>query len=79
MPSPAPKPVYSDATYRFLDARINFTMHMMLFMSVSSGLWFFKLMNVISWAWTPWFSLVWGIGVVSHAVFVYRIADYEQS
>ena len=73
------EPDRNDPAYRKLDDRMTFAVHVLLFTAVNSGLWFFNLIDAVAWPWTQWFTLAWAAGLVSHAVFIFGIAKYEQT
>jgi hypothetical protein len=58
---------------------MTFAVHVLLCTAVNSGLWFFNLIDAVSWPWIHWVTLVWVVGVVCHGIFIFGIANYEQS
>ena len=73
------EPDRNDPAFRKLDDRMTFAVHVLSFTAVNSGFWFFNLIDAVSWPWVQWFSLIWGAGLVAHAIFIFGIANYEQS
>jgi hypothetical protein len=69
----------SDSAYRQLDDRMTFAVHVLLCTAVNSGLWFFKLIDAVPWPWIQWVTVGWVAGVVCHGIFIFGIANYEQS
>jgi len=77
-------PDRQDPEFRRLDDRMTFATHAALFAAVNSGLWFFRLLGNFTDATvspgvpgTPLITAIWGMGLLSHAVFVFAIARYD--
>lgn len=71
------KPDRRDPAFRKLDDRMTFAVHVAGFAAVNSGLWFVHQLKA---DWVPWvstFSLIWLAGLVSHAAYIFAIADYS--
>lgn len=71
------KPDRRDPAYRKLDDRMNFAVHVATFAAINSGLWF---VHQIDMDWVPWVSkvtLTWLVVLISHAVYIFAIADYS--
>lgn len=71
------KPNRRDPAYRKLEDRMNFAVHVAIFASINSGLWFFHQFKV---DWVPWVSKltpIWLTGLAIHAVYIFAIADYS--
>jgi hypothetical protein len=80
------KPDRNDPSYRRLDDRMNFAVHVAIFAVVNSGLWFFRVLGETSelgapsgLPWTPWITPGWASILVLHAVYIFAIAKYETS
>ena len=80
------KPDRNDPSYRRLDDRMNFAVHVALFAVVNSGLWFFRVLGATSelnapggLPWAPWITVSWLAILVAHAVYIFAIAKYETS
>ena len=73
------EPDRNDPAYRKLDDRMTFAVHVLLCTAVNSGLWFFKLIDVMGGAWIQTFTLAWVAGVLLHGLYIFGIANYEQS
>ena len=73
------EPDRNDPAYRKLDDRMTFAVHVLGYTAINSGLWFFNLIDAVTWPWVQWFSLIWAAGLLSHAVFIFGIAKYEKS
>ncbi len=68
----------NDPEYRKLEDRINFAIHVALYLAVNSGVWFFHNFYLADWLWINWFSGIWGIILVSHLIYISVIADYSK-
>jgi hypothetical protein len=71
------KPDRRDPAFRKLDDRMNFAVHVAIFAAINSGLWFAHQLNT---DWVPWvsrFTLIWLTGLVSHAIYIFAIANYS--
>ncbi len=73
------QPDRHDPAYRRLADRMNFAVHTAIFAAVNSGLWFFKLLQQDAWPWTLWMTGVWATLLLTHAVYVFGVADYSDS
>ena len=71
------KPDRNDPAYRRLEDRINFALHVAFFAATNSGMWFFHTFNPDLLPWVGWFTLGWLAILVSHAVYIFAIADYS--
>lgn len=71
------KPDRADPAYRKLEDRLNFAVHLAFFAAVNSGLWFFRLVQTADWPWTVWVTGAWAIGLLTHGVYVFGMANYE--
>ena len=72
------KPDRADPDYRQLDDRMNFALHVALFLAVNSGLWFFQFLS------HPWerlsvVTIAWGIALLSHGLYIFKIANYSST
>lgn len=72
---PDPK---NDPPLRKLEDRINFAVHVAGFALVNSTVWFFNTLNPGSLPWAKYVSLVTLGILVSHAVYIFAIADYSE-
>ncbi|MEO1094819.1 MAG: 2TM domain-containing protein [Cyanobacteria bacterium J06638_28] len=73
------KPDRRDPAYRKIEDRMNFAVHVAIFAAVNSGLWFAHNLNSSWVSWVSTFTLAWLVGLVSHAVYIFAIADYSGS
>ncbi|HAG80565.1 MAG TPA: hypothetical protein DCL61_05205 [Cyanobacteria bacterium UBA12227] len=73
------KPDRRDPDYRRLDDRMNFAVHVGIFGLCNSGLWFFRTLQYAEWSWAYWVTGIWGLVLVTHAVYIFAIADYSPS
>lgn len=71
------KPDRRDPEYRRLDDRMNFAVHVALFLAVNSGLWFFHNLNRTDWTWISWVTGIWGAILLLHLIYIVAIADYS--
>lgn len=71
------KPDRNDPAYRKLDDRMNFAVHVAVFGCLNSGTWFARTVQNADWTWTVWFTVAWLTVLVTHAVFIFAIADYS--
>lgn len=69
----------TDPDFRRLDDRMNFAVHVAIYVSVNSGLWFFHNLNQADWPWLTPFSGIWLAILASHLVYIAVIADYSSS
>ena len=70
------QPTRQDPAYRRLEDRMNFAVHVALWLAVNSGLWFFHTLNPLWGSWVPWLTLPWLAVLVSHGVYIFVLADY---
>ncbi len=71
------KPDRNDPAYRRLDDRMNFALHVMIFLCVNSGLWFVHNLQNADWNWLLGLTGSWGIGLLIHFIYITAIADYS--
>jgi hypothetical protein len=69
------KPDRADDAYRKLDDRMNFALHVALFLAFNSGLWFFQLLSH-PWNHLSLVTIAWGTALFSHGVYIFKIANY---
>jgi 2TM domain len=70
-------PTRDDPDYRKLDDRVTFATHVAAFLAVNSGVWFFRMIQKADWPWAIWLSGLWLTVFISHAIYVFAIAKYE--
>jgi len=58
---------------------MTFAVHVLLCTAVNAGLWFFNLIDAVDWPWTQWVTFAWIAAVVGHGIYIFGIANYEQS
>lgn len=73
------KPDRNDPAFRKLDDRMNFATHVAIFAASNSGLWFFHNLQKAAWPWAIWVTGGWLVVLVSHAVYIFAIADYSEA
>ncbi len=71
------KPDRRDPAYRRLDDRMNFALHVAIFLATNSGLWFFHNFKYSDWSWLPLFSIIWLLLLFLHLIYIAAIADYS--
>lgn len=71
------KPDRQDPAYRRLDDRMNFALHVAIFLATNSGLWFFHNFKYSNWSWLPLFSIIWLVLLSLHLIYITAIADYS--
>lgn len=71
------EPDRKDPDYRRLDDRMNFAVHIGIFLTITSGSWFFKLLQEQSWSWVNWMSGIWLGVLLLHGLYIFVIADYS--
>ncbi len=71
------QPTREDPAYRKLEDRMNFAVHVAVFILINSGTWFFKELNNANWQWATWLTLGWLSVLVLHLIYISAIADYS--
>lgn len=71
------KPDRRDPSYRRLDDRMNFAVHVAIFAACNSGVWFFRTLQYADWQWSYFLTGLWGATLLGHAVYIFAIADYS--
>ncbi len=66
-----------DPEYQLLRDRINFALHVALFLCVNSGLWFFDLFLALGWVWRWSLAGVWLVLLIGHAFWLFRWVKYS--
>lgn len=72
------EPDRNDPEYRKLDDRMNFAVHVAVFATANSGVWFFHNFYHATWLWINWFSGIWGFLLFLHLLYILAIANYSQ-
>jgi hypothetical protein len=67
----------TDPAYRRLDDRMNFAVHVAVFLASNSGLWFFDVLKQAQWPWAKWVTGLWLLILLGHFVYIAAIADYS--
>jgi hypothetical protein len=73
------KPDRNDPAFRRLDDRMNFAVHVAVFLATNSGLWFVHNLNKADWSWLTPFSCIWLGILLIHLLYIAFIADYSPS
>lgn len=71
------EPDRNDPEYRKLDDLMNFAVHVGVFTTCNSGVWFFHNLKNATWSWIVPFSCIWGVLLLLHLVYIKVIADYS--
>lgn len=71
------KPDRNDPAFRRLDDRMNFAVHVAVFLAINSGLWFVHNLNKADWSWLTPLSGIWLGGLLLHLLYIAVIADYS--
>lgn len=71
-------PTRQDPDYRKLDDRMNFAVHVAVFAAINSGVWFVRTLQAQDWTWSIWLTGAWAFVLVTHAVYIFAIADYSK-
>lgn len=71
------QPDRRDPAYRRLADRLNFALHVAAFGAVNSGAWFFRFLAGAAWPWTVWLTSSWAAILVTHGLYVFVVARYE--
>lgn len=67
----------NDLAFRRLEDRLNFAVHVAAFSAFNSGLWFLQILKP-RWQNLPLVTGIWAVALVSHALYVFAIAKYEE-
>lgn len=70
------QPDRRDPDYRRLDDRMNFALHVAIFLAINSGLWFFHNFKYSNWSWLIWLTTAWLIVLSLHLIYIAFIANY---
>jgi len=71
------QPTREDPAFRRLDDRMNFAVHVSLYIAVNSGIWFFYQIRSASWEWARWVTAIWATLLIVHMIYLFAIADYS--
>ncbi len=71
------EPDRKDPDYRRLDDRMNFAVHVGIFLTITLGSWFFELVQYQSWPWVKWMTGIWATVLLLHGIYIFAIADYS--
>jgi hypothetical protein len=71
------QPDRNDPDYRRLDDRINFALHVAIFATCNSGLWFVHNLKQTNWEWLTWVTGIWAAVLLLHLIYILAIADYS--
>jgi 2TM domain len=70
-------PDRNDSDFRRLDDRMTFATHVALFTASNSVVWFLRLLQHPTWTWTTWLTAAWSALLITHAMYIFVIADYS--
>lgn len=71
------QPDRNDPAFRRLDDRMNFAVHVAIFLASNSGLWFFHNLNQATWPWLLPLSTIWLGLLLLHLLYIAVLADYS--
>jgi len=71
------EPDRKDPDYRRLDDRMNFAVHVGIFLATNSGIWFVHNLKQTEWPWLVDFSGIWFGLLLIHLIYITLIADYS--
>jgi hypothetical protein len=71
------EPDRNDPDYRRLDDRMNFAVHVGIFLATNSGIWFVHNLKQAEWPWLVYFSGIWFGLLLIHLIYITLIADYS--
>lgn len=71
------EPDRKDPDYRRLDDRMNFAVHVGIFLATNSGIWFVHNLKQAEWPWLVSFSGIWFGLLLIHLIYITLIADYS--
>jgi hypothetical protein len=71
------EPDRKDPDYRRLDDRMNFAVHVGIFLATNSGFWFVHNLKQAEWPWLVDFSGIWFGLLLIHLIYITLIADYS--
>jgi hypothetical protein len=71
------EPDRKDPDYRRLDDRMNFAVHVGIFLATNSGFWFVHNLKQAEWPWLVGFSGIWFGLLLIHLIYITLIADYS--
>ncbi|MEA5509320.1 hypothetical protein VB715_06030 [Crocosphaera sp. UHCC 0190] len=72
------KPDRADPEFRRFDDRINFAVHVAIFLACNSGVWFVHNIKQADWLWITWFSGIWATILLGHLIYIAAIANYSE-
>jgi hypothetical protein len=64
------KPDRSDPEYRKLDDLMNFAVHVGIYSTCISGVWFFHNIKNADWIWIVPLSTIWGFLLLLHLLYI---------
>jgi len=68
----------TDPEFRRADDRMNFIVHVMVYLAINSGIWFFDILEQAELSWPMWFSLGWLGILMLNLIYIAAIADYTE-
>ena len=71
------EPDRNDPDYRRLDDRMDFAVHVGIFLATNSGIWFVHNLKQAEWPWLVDFSGIWFGLLLIHLIYITLIADYS--
>lgn len=69
----------TDPQFRRAEDMMNFIVHVMVFLAINSGIWFFHNIYRSDSTWDIWFTGAWFAIVLLHITYIRVIADYSEA
>ena len=69
----------TDAEFRRAEDMMNFIVHVMVFLAINSGIWFFHNIYRSDSTWDIWFTAAWFGIVLLHITYIRVIANYSEA
>ncbi|MFN3927310.1 MAG: 2TM domain-containing protein [Pseudanabaenaceae cyanobacterium] len=63
-------PSPEDPQYQSLERRINFALHIAIYATIISGLWFWHLLTMRDYQWLVWLSVWWALFILGQGIWV---------
>ena len=69
----------TDPEFRRAEDMMNFIVHVMVFLAINSGIWFFHNIYRSDSTWDIWFTVIWFGIVLLHITYIRVIANYSEA
>jgi hypothetical protein len=60
----------NDPQYQSIERRLNFALHIAIYVALVSGLWFWHLLTQREHAWLVWLSIWWVLVILGQGIWV---------